>query len=78
MSKISYIAFGNEELKNQPEVKKGMEIICPQCGQLHKINLAKGVDRGEETTSLCSYNCSTTGKMYLAGVNGKLIIGVKK
>ncbi len=75
---IPYVAYENEELKNQPEVKKGMEIICPQCGQLHKIKYGKDAKTGEESNVLSFYSCPATNKDYLAGVNGKSIIGIKK
>jgi len=73
-----YVAYGNEELKNQPEAKKGMEIICPHCGQLHKLEYGTDAKTGEESDTLSFYSCPITGKDYLAGVNGKLIIGLKK
>ena len=76
--KIPYTVYGNNELKNQPETEEDMEIICPCCGQLHKIKYGKNADTGEKTSMLSSYFCPETNKSYLAGVNGKLIIGVKK
>lgn len=75
---IPYVTFGGGELKNQPKTKEGMEIICPDCGQLHKIKYGTNCKTGEKTNDLCCYSCPQTGKTYLAGVNGKLIIGIEK
>ena len=75
--KISYVTFGGNELKNQPVITEGMEIICPQCGLLHKIKLGINVET-EEKGDVGFYNCNQTGKIYLAGVGGKLIIGMKR
>ena len=76
--KLSYNCFGNEELKNQPKTEENMEIICPHCGQLHKIRYGRNVDTGEKTSALSSYYCAKTNKNYLASVNNRLIIGIKK
>ena len=67
------ISFGNEELKNQPEIKENEEIVCPHCGQLHKIKCGTNVKTGEKTNSLSCYSCPSSRKTYLAGVIGKMI-----
>lgn len=72
--KTPYIGFGNEQLENQPIVKKGDEIICPDCGMLHKIKYGKDSD-GNESDMLGFYNCGE--KTMLASINGKLVAGLK-
>lgn len=75
---IPYVAFGNEELEKCAKItEEGMEIICPHCGQLHKIEYGKNAKTGEKTNSLSFYKCPTTKKTYLAGVDGRLIMGLK-
>ena len=76
--KIPYVTFGGNELKNQPVMTDGMEIICPQCGLLHKIKFGRNVKTGEKTNDIACYSCNQTGKTYLAGLGGRLIIGMKK
>ncbi len=73
--KIPYIKFMNDQLKNQPSIKENDEIICPHCGQLHKILFGTDVKTKKKTNSLGSYRCGK--KSYLAVVNGKLIMGLK-
>jgi len=59
------------ETKNQPGIKEG-------CGLLHKSKYGRSGDTGEKS-SLISFNkCPSTNKIYLAGVNGKMIIGMKR
>ena len=74
---IPYIGFGNDQLKNQPEVKEGMEIICKVCGLLHKIEFATDSKTGKKDNILGFYKCPQTKDMYLASVSGKLCMGVK-
>jgi len=76
--KIPYVTFGYNELKNQPVITEGMEIICPQCGLLHKIEFGRNIKTGEKTNEVVCYNCNKTGRIYLAGVSGRLIIGIEK
>jgi len=78
MKLLSYTTFGEEELENQPKTEEGMEIICPHCGLLHKIKYGISCSTGKKVDTLSSYSCPQTGKTYLAGVNGKLVIGIKK
>lgn len=66
-----FIGFGNDTLKNQPEVKPGDKFICPTCNNEHVLF---GGDNGE--TLLLGYYCED-GKMYLGAVGGRLIAGLK-
>jgi len=63
-----YIGFSNETLENLPTIKAGDEIICPLCGDLHVV-------ADSDPPMLLSYECG--GKTYLAGINGRLTLGVK-
>lgn len=74
MNKIPYIGFGNETLEKQAPMKKGDMIDCPRCGGKHPVKCGTN-DEGEESNILMFYSCG--GKIYLAGVEGKRIIGIK-
>lgn len=72
---VPYIGFGNDQLENQPNMIEGMDIICPHCGSIHQVILATKSETGEKSNMLGGYKCGD--KSYLAGVNGKLVIGLK-
>lgn len=72
--KTPYVGFANDQLENQPTIKKGDEVICPGCGMLHKIKYGKDSD-GNESDMLGFYNCGE--KIMLASINGKLVTGLK-
>lgn len=64
------LAFGNGELKDRPNIKKGMQVICPNCGELHTVVLGKD-DKGRETNLLMFIKCGED--VYLVGAHGKYI-----
>lgn len=72
---MPYVSFSGDELKNQPAIKKGDEIICPKCGMLHKIFLSTDVKSGIECDLAGLYKCGEDTK--LATIAGKLVIGLK-
>lgn len=71
--KIPYTIFGNDQLKTQPYLRDGDGIICPHCRDIHHVQYGTN-EMGKKTDALMSYNCGK--KTYLAGINGKLIIGI--
>jgi len=69
----NWVAFGNNELEKLPDMKKGDVIICSHCGKKHKVKAFK--DKDGNDTNMFAYECGE--KLYLAGVDGKNILGVK-
>lgn len=65
-----YIGFSNETLAKQPALKTGDTVTCPRCGSAHVV---AGSD-GSKLPPLLFYACE--GKQYLAGVNGRSVMGV--
>lgn len=74
MSKTPYIGFGLDTLEKRPEMKIGDVITCPYCKKRHRIKGAKS-ESGEMDNILLFFKCR--GKIYLAGVAGKSVIGLK-
>lgn len=74
---IPYIGFANNELEKQPRIRIGDGIICPHCEEVHYVHGGINVETKEETDSLLFYRCKKTGKSHLAGISGKLIVGLK-
>ena len=68
----NFVAFGNEELDKAPRIEDGTEILCPLCLGTHKIEFTHSED---SAFTLGTYRCGD--KIYLAAVNGKLILGLK-
>jgi len=58
MSKIPFLAVGNDELKDNENV--GEFETCPNCGEQHKVTYGK---------SLAYVECKNG--FYLIGINGK-------
>ena len=69
MTKIPYIGFGNEELKDAESVKTGDKVPCSKCGKLTEVK--DGLPPG---TLQFINHC---GSSWLVGINGKYI-GNKK
>lgn len=65
-----FVAVGNDELAAGESVLLGEEIICPKCGELHKLEGGK-TPSGEVTDFLLFYMCG--GTPFLAGIKGKLV-----
>jgi hypothetical protein len=74
-----YIGFGQDQLDDALDAADGDEILCPKCGQGHVIRAAYATGEDGETKTdgfyLLFYKCGD--KDYLAGVNGKLTMGIK-
>lgn len=66
-----FLAVGNDELKDQPDIKKGDMIDCPHCPEKHVIKCGTNSKTGEEDDLLLFYKCDKTGNAYLAGIRGK-------
>jgi hypothetical protein len=66
-----FLAIGNDELKDQPEIKKGDMIDCPHCPGKHEVHCGTNAKTGEEDDLLLFYKCDKTGNAYLAGIRGK-------
>ena len=73
MSKKPYVSFSNDEIKDNPKIKKGDTITCPTCGSKHVIKYGVNGKTGAESDLLCFYTCGKA--TYLAGVSGKNIMG---
>jgi len=69
-----FVAFGNDELEKLPDIKKGDIIVCPHCGGKHKVEAFK--DKNGNDTNTLAYECGE--ELYLAGVDGKNVMGVRK
>lgn len=70
-------SIGNDELEKLPDL--GKEIICPHCGEIHKIQYGETIlpdGTTEPSTTLAFYVCN--GEAYLAGVDGKALKPAKK
>lgn len=67
-----FVAFGNEELKDKKDLHIGDWIECTHCDDRHRIIGGKKED-GTITDIILAYKCDE--KTYLAGVNGKNIMG---
>ena len=70
------LAIGDNELQDAPDI--GETIECPYCGETHAIRYGdKILEDGTKIPSklLAYYICC--GKSYLAGINGKSIMGRK-
>ena len=70
---IPYVGFGNDTLDKQPPLKKGDSVNCPNCKKIHPVEC--GTSDGKESDLLLFYRCGN--KSYLAGINGKSIVGIK-
>jgi len=72
---MNYLAIGNDELKNRPEVHDGDMITCPRCGRTHALYAAKD-DKGEKDETILAYKCG--GVVCLAAVNCKLLPKIER
>lgn len=72
---IPYFTMGNDELEKKP--KLGTTARCRVCGEYHEVEHGKEKDpaTGEmkESRLLAFYRCPKTGKLYLAGIDGREI-----
>ncbi len=75
MKDIPFVAYGNNELENNPSAAKGDLIVCPGCKGNHEISYGKD-ENGIESDLIMFYKCGK--KSFLAGVNGNLIPNIQK
>lgn len=69
-----YVGFGNETLRQQPNIRDGELILCPLCSGKHPVEFA-GTDEQKAERLLGMYRCGSD--QYLAAVGGKLVAGLK-
>jgi len=70
MSKIPFLAIGNDELKDNENV--GEFETCPNCGEQHKVRYGEKVNKDGSRTKpkfLSFIDCQNGS--YLVGINGK-------
>lgn len=63
---VPYVGFGNETLARQPTAEVGQVVDCPRCGGEHALT---------GSTTLMFIKCGAAS--YLAGVSGRLVLGLK-
>lgn len=68
-----FIGFGNDQLQDQPTVRKGDLVACDTCKGVHPVELGKV--NGEEDGTLGFISCGD--KHFLVSIGGKLCAGVK-
>lgn len=68
MTRIPYIAIGNDELEGRPRVKAGDSFICPKCGGAHVLE-------DSDPPMLLFYKCG--GETYLGGIGGRFTVNAK-
>lgn len=73
MQDVPRILVGNDEIKNRPSITDGELIYCKRCGGEHKAEF--GTSKGQKTNLLICMRCDKTGRVYLIGVDGKLLPG---
>ena len=77
MSKIPYVAIGNEELADAETVQEGDEVDCPHCSKTHILEAGKDPN-GKPQPLLLFYQCGI--QTCVAAIAGKLVpkFGCKK
>lgn len=73
MSDIPFVAFGNDELGE--EVHAGDWIVCPICGDFHKLTGGTDGETGEPSELILGYKCGEDS--CLAAVGCKIVDGIK-
>jgi hypothetical protein len=73
LDKVPYIGFGNEELDQCPDLKKGDILQCKKCSLDCEVHLGKDKETGEESETLMFIHCDNCDQSYLVGVNGKCV-----
>ena len=68
---MPFLAVGNEEIENNPTVKKGDMIDCKKCGGKHPLKYGKDAKTGKENSLLGFINCGK--KSYLVSIDNKLL-----
>ena len=70
---MPYFSISNDELARKPVL--GKTAICRVCGEAHEVEYGKEKDpvTGEmkDSKTLAFYRCTATGKLYLAGIDGR-------
>ena len=77
MSNTPYIGFGHSTLDDCLPLQIGQTIRCPHCGGRHVVEGSTNMKTGKVSDLLLAYQCPKTGKTYLAGVNGKSVMGIE-
>jgi len=71
-----YIGYGNDTLDRSLPLECGQMIHCPHCGEAHVVECGENMETGEITDLIMGYYCPKQDKVYLAGVNGKSVMGI--
>ena len=69
-----YIGFTDSQFDDAPPITEGARIWCPHCFGEHEVQSSTGTNRDFQIT-LWFYRCGE--KLYLAGINDRLIMGIK-
>lgn len=75
----TFIAFGNDELENEEEIKD-IE-MCPNCNESHIVKYADRINEDgtkEKSKELAFISCPQNGESYLVGVKGKKVQNIMK
>jgi len=72
-----YVGFGNDTLEKSLPLEIGQEIRCPHCGERHVVEGGTNMKTGEVSDLVMGYYCPETDSTYLAGVNGKSVMGLR-
>lgn len=70
---MPYVGFGNDTLDKRLPLERDDLIDCPICKGVHPVK--NGTVDGKESHLLLFYKCGE--KIYLAGIAGKSVIGIK-
>lgn len=70
---IPFMAVGNEELEEQPNISQKDLVYCEDCKEFHSVQSTQG-----KRCSIESMRCPATNKCFIVGVDGKLLKGRKK
>lgn len=82
MKDIPFMSVGNEEMKNQPKIFQGDEMVCHLCGGSHIVQSTTGktVDRDimqSETLNKVGtfeyFECDENKKTILVGIDNVLL-----
>ncbi len=72
MNDMPFVAFGIDELRDQPAAYAGDSVTCPHCGAEHV--LSGGTREGRPSQLLLFYKCG--GEDYLGAVDNRLVTGL--
>ena len=69
MSKIPFLAIGNDELKDNEDITEFAK--CPNCGEQHKVTYGKPFNQHSIRKSKSWAYVECKNGFYLIGINGK-------